>query len=149
MSNWEQNRDVQLYLNGEAHTKEQYANAFYIRDTIGYVLSFAHIRNHVLTKLGLNNIDDYVNNAIVAEGISMFKQQFNTEVVSFDLGDYDNYNTNSTEDYTINYSLNIVLNKILNNARKKKERFDELKDYADTKTLYDNLTIDEFNYLGW
>jgi hypothetical protein len=149
MSNWEQNEDVQLYLNEEAPTRDQCANAFYIRDTIGYVLSFAHIRNYVLTKLGLNNIDDYVNNAIVAEGISMFKQQFNTEVVSYDLGDYDNYNTNSTEDYTINYTLNIVLNKILNNARKKKERFDELKDYTDTKTLYDNLTIDEFNYLGW
>ena len=146
MEAWEQNEHVQIFLNEENLTQQQYANAYYVRDTQGFNSSFDEIYNHVLKKLGLTDFETHVKNAIIHTGTIMLREKVMMKSYRTLM---DNFKPNVNNRYSANIDLTIRINEILDINRKNHERLKELEGITDLRTLYSKLTIEEFIVLGW
>lgn len=141
MNDWEKHEQVQAFLNNDDPTLEEYANAYYIRDTNGFNFTFEQVKKKAIKYLYLNTntlknaVHDYVSQQVDEMTIDLPYEQYikdNVETINISLPD-------------ISFPCADIIKRINENNKK----YQHLQSITDHKEFYRNLTKSDFIMLGW
>ena len=141
MENWQQNNDVVEFENSENPSKDLMARAYYLRD-LGMGLTFEHVFNHSIDKLGLNPLN--YENLIKAE----FQLEARYRLNAFFENPENQFYNNLAEAY------NSFVEEKLNseeyvNRRQKYENLLQIYHNNNHEQFYLVLSEDDLACLGW
>lgn len=146
---WEQHELVQEFLNEEKPSVRQYADAYFLRDTLGFNFSFDIVKTATLRKLFRPEKELYVNyvKRILNDQVNISMKELseslkNEEELELNMDESD-------EIYCKDYNYAICTRPILDIIKCNKTRYHELNNITDHKEFYLAMTESELACLGW